>query len=122
MRGHAVGGPLALALPVDAAIPIRLNAASRLTHSASAANSYQPTPLQRTRLVLLLGILDAEAAGFSKRDIATHLVYPRMPALRGAMWKASTERRRIHRLSLEAARLRDHGIPDLLHARLHRPG
>jgi len=70
----------------------------------------------------MLGILDAMCEGEPKRVIADALVYPHMAPLHGAAWKASAERRRIHRLCLEAARLRDVGVRDLLHGRLHPPG
>lgn len=123
LKGGSGDAPLALALPVDAAMPIRLGAASRLAHAAGPqAASYQPTPLQRSRLRLLLDILDAEAAGLPKRAIAETLVYPHMRDLHGAAWKASAERRRVHRLCEEAARIRDSGVRDLLHARLHPAG
>lgn len=101
-------------LPIDASTPIRLDAAARLTHRAGAAQTFAPTELQRGRLTLLLRILDAEEAGLSKREIAQALVYPNLPALHGATWKGSAERRRVHRLSLDAARLRDAGGRDLL--------
>jgi hypothetical protein len=114
--------PRALALPIDAAMPIRLDAASRLTRSGGSVLGYQPTPLQRARLTLLLRVLDAEAAGEPKRAIAAKIIYPHMPTLHGAAWKASTERRRTHRLCQEAMRLRDEGVLDLLHKRLHPPG
>jgi hypothetical protein len=114
--------PLALLLPVDTEMSIRLDAAARLTHRPGATAAYSPTPFQRTRLVLLLHILDAVEVGMSKREIARRLIYRHMPDLHGATWKGSSERRRIHRLALEAVRLRDDGIGDLLHGRLHRPG
>lgn len=123
LKGRSGEAPLALALPVDAAMPIRLGAASRLAHSSAGPTaSYQPTSLQRTRLAMLLHILDAEADGLPKRAIAETLVYPHMRTLHGAAWKASAERRRVHRLCEEAVRLRDAGVPDLLHARLRSAG
>jgi len=104
-------------------MPIRLGAASRLAHTgAGQTPSYHPTPMQRSRLVLFLDILDAEAANMPKRAIAETLVYRHMRALHGADWKASAERRRVHRLCEEAARLRDAGVADLLHARLRPAG
>jgi hypothetical protein len=121
-RTHHPSQPLALILPFDADMPIRLEAAARLTRTGGSAVAYSPTPLQRTRLVLLLHILDASGEGLSKRDIARDLIYPNLPDLRGAMWKGSSERRRTHRLVLEALRLRDSGFGDLLHARLHPAG
>lgn len=123
LRGKGGIAPLALALPVDAAMPIRLGAASRLAHAGTGrAATYQPTSQQRTRLALLLDILDAEAEGLAKRTIAETLVYPHMRDLHGAAWKASAERRRVHRLCEEAARIRDFGVRDLLHARLRPAG
>lgn len=122
LRAPDRGQPLTLLLPVDTEMSIRLDAAARLTHSAGATAAYSPTPLQRTRLVLLIHILDAIDEGLSKREIARRLIYRNMPELRGATWKGSSERRRIHRLALEALRLRDNGVADLLHGRLHPPG
>lgn len=121
VRSGDDGLPFALALPIDAAMPLRLGAAARLAR-APTGSAYQPTPLQRGRLALLLRILDAEQAGLAKRDIASTLIYPRMRPLLGAAWKASAERRRTHRLCEEALRLRDHGIADLLHGRTRTAG
>jgi hypothetical protein len=122
---HATDGDaqLALALPVDAAMAIRIGAASRLAHATTGpASGYQPTAIQRSRLAMLLRILDAEQAGMPKREIAATLIYPHMSDLHGAAWKASAERRRTHRLRDEAVRLRDAGIADLLHGRLRPTG
>lgn len=122
VRAPEARQPLELTIPLDQAMPVRLDAASRLAHSGSRSTLYVPTSLQRTRLVLLLNILDAMEGGLSKREIAHQLVYPLAPALHGAAWKGSTERRRTHRLCLEAARLRDRGFSELLHARLRPAG
>jgi hypothetical protein len=115
-------GALALILPVDASMPIRLDAAARLTDHGVLRSAYQPTALQRARLMLFLGILDAEAAGWSKRQIADRMVYSRMRPLHGAAWKASAERRRTIRLWREAGGLRDGGYRELLYARMRAPG
>lgn len=101
---------------------IRLDAAARFTHTAGATAIFSPTPLQRARLVVLLHILDAISDGLSKREIAEHLIYRNLPDLHGATWKGSAERRRIYRLALDAARLRDGGGRDLLRARVHATG
>jgi hypothetical protein len=122
VRGGSLDRPLTLELPCDELLGIRLDAASRLVPVAKAATGYLPTRLQRSRLVLLLRILDAEQAGLSKHAIAERLMYPHMRRLHGATWKGSAERRRTYRLCQEAARLRDQGVFDLLKGQLHPPG
>lgn len=64
-----------------------------------------PTDYQRQRLVKLLRISDAQAAGASLRDIAYVIVFPHHWPIAGAAWRGSCERRTCLRLAAEARRL-----------------
>jgi hypothetical protein len=116
-------GDLALILPLDAALPVRLSAASRLAGAPQrGGRQHLPTSSQRRRLALLLALLDADSAGLSRHAIAERLLFRHMRPLHGAEWKGSAERRHTYRLWAEAIRLRDGGYRHLLHGRLHRTG
>lgn len=73
------------------------------------------TALQSARFDLMLAMLHAEASGASLRDLGA-LAYPVLPRLNAAEWKASSERRRTHRLLTQAKALRDGGYRVLLAA------
>lgn len=115
------GCPLTYAIPVDLAARRRLIAARAFHASCFAAgDSFRsarpcpPTHYQRRRLVLLLALSDAAAAGRSQRDMAFALVFPNHAPRSGADWKTSSERRGTQRLLLEARRMTAHGYRTLL--------
>ncbi|MBK8631492.1 MAG: DUF2285 domain-containing protein [Sphingomonadales bacterium] len=103
----------------DPCAALRLAAAARferVTHRTSLNSSHDaaPSAYRRSRLVQLLGILDALADGASPRDLAFSLVFPRQSALVGATWKGSGERRHTLRLVADARRMVDSGYRNLL--------
>ena len=77
-----------------------------------------PTPFQRSRLNLMLRILDclANDAGNPNpiREIGQLIVYPRTRFASAAEWKTSSERRRTQRLVQEAKSLVNGGYLALL--------
>ena len=75
---------------------------------------YHLTSYRQHRLIQLLTLLDAHAAGLALRQIAFALVFPRNQPLTGAAWKGSGERRHTHRLLGEAQRMCREGYRTLL--------
>lgn len=106
---------------------LRLQAASALRHwiadeTPAAGRTVRPTFYQAQRLDQLLAILDLrrEAPLVTSHEIAKRLVYPRLSVGRGAVWKASAERRRTQRLIREAEALVAGGYRALLAGRMGR--
>ncbi|MEJ6011132.1 DUF2285 domain-containing protein [Novosphingobium aquae] len=83
-----------------------------------------PTPFQRSRLNLMLRILDylADSAGNPNpiREISQLIVYPRTKLASAAEWKTSSERRRTQRLVNEAKSLMNGGYHALLKGELRQ--
>jgi hypothetical protein len=104
----AAGEPLAIILPIDQQFDLRHRAAGRFFRRLRGLSAGPPppglavTPFQRSRLALLLNILDRLASGSSKREIARDVIYPGFDPASAAEWKASAERRRTQRLCDEA--------------------
>lgn len=117
------GKSLAVLLPVDTDMALRLAAAERFerllrdTTTGPPPPGWRMTPFQRLRLTLLLHILDARRAGASHREIAMSRIYPKSATLAGAAWKGSPERRRTQRLLDEAVALMQGGYRSLLRGR-----
>lgn len=116
----------AYAVPLNADCLPRLAAVTRLAQAACRKrcsplrglhSSANPTTYQSRRLIQLLAIHDAQAAGASPRDLAFGLVFRGHPPLAGALWKGSSERRHVLRLIAEARRLVASGYRQIL---LHR--
>ena len=125
LRGARRDGPLAAIVPFDAMTATRLAALSdfdRWRRGASAPAAVpRLTAYQAQRLDLLLSILDLrQAARATSHAIASRLVYPRLATGRGAVWKASPERRRTQRLIREAEALVAGGYRALLSGRAGR--
>jgi hypothetical protein len=115
------GASLAILLPplADALRAAACDAARRMFVGLSVAEplaAMRPSALQRRRLAVLLGVLDASLAGASNREIGTGIVYPWLAGTDAAAWKAMSERRRVQRLVAEAHALADHGYRGLLTA------
>ncbi|MDB5575375.1 MAG: hypothetical protein JWR80_551 [Bradyrhizobium sp.] len=114
---------LAVLIPADDHYPLRSAVAARLLRRLEGRApgdlppGLWPTPFQRHRMALLLNLLDASLAGAGPRDIAMHLVYPRMSRLRATAWKDSPERRRTRLLIKEAVALMRGGYRTLLAGR-----
>lgn len=99
---------MAIILPIDRQFDLRHRAAARFFRRVCGLSAGPPppglavTPFQRSRLALLLNILDRLASGGSKREIARDVIYPGFDPASAAEWKASAERRRTQRLCDEA--------------------
>ncbi|MGI9359969.1 MAG: DNA -binding domain-containing protein [Parasphingorhabdus sp.] len=99
---------LTSSIPLDTTAPQRSAASERFCrflmhqHRRKLASGIVPTTYQRSRLILLLRLLDAEQEGLSRRKMAFTILYPHHIAMRSAEWKASNERRRFYRMLEEA--------------------
>ena len=108
-------------VPADQGVAVRLAAThSFARHLRGCSNGDPPTQLsptafQHQRLALLLRLIDADLAQFTRREMAFTLVYPHNEPLNGAAWKCSNERRRTLRLIDEASVMMHGGFRDLLH-------
>jgi hypothetical protein len=69
---------------------------------------------RRARLVLLLRVLDAYAAGAKPREIAAAFLDPAAASIPSLEWKSSAMRRKAKRLIKEALVLRNGGYLKLL--------
>ncbi|WP_310531302.1 DUF2285 domain-containing protein [Novosphingobium sp.] len=111
-------------IQTDDLIAVRIAALQWLHHSLQDSPSYPgpnclfPTPFQRSRLKLMLRILDylADNAGYPNpiREVSQLIVYPRTKFASAAEWKTSSERRRTQRLINEAKSLVNGGYRALL--------
>lgn len=122
LRGGPPGASLAAVIPFDDMAETRIEAVHDLARwlqgLPSSPPAAWPTVYQAQRLDLLLAILDLrEGAGVTSHEVARRLVYPRMTIRRGAVWKASPERRRTQRLIREAEALAGGGYRALLKGR-----
>lgn len=108
--------PLAILAPLDADLPVRLDAALRLWRRLTQGATEPPgtlTPQRRARLVETLRALDARLAGASTREIASALFgAERVPP--GPEWKAHDLRSRTKRLVATGLALMNGDYRDLL--------
>lgn len=118
LREPAAGVPLAILLPL-AAPPAR-RAAADAAHSllaelpGLASSTHRPSAFQCHRFTMLLRVLDAAQAGLTNREIGTSILYPWLAGIDAQAWKASSERRRVQRLTAEARHLMTSGYRQLL--------
>lgn len=119
LRRSLARGLDSIVIPRDPNAIVRLAATARferamLGHRPGPDRAGSPSTYRRLRLVQLLAIHDAQAAGADTRDLAFGLVFPRHRPLVGAIWKGSSERRHTLRLVAEARRLVTTGYRNLL--------
>jgi hypothetical protein len=112
---------MAFIIPADCTSAVRMAATQRVERrllqradGLAQLPELSPTPFQRRRLALLLRLIDADHAHFTRREMAYSLVYPRHKQLSGDLWKGSNERRRTQRLIDEAMRMMRGGYRELL--------
>ncbi|HEY9092250.1 DUF2285 domain-containing protein [Parasphingorhabdus sp.] len=107
-------------IPLDSTAPQRSAASERfcrfLMHQRrrKLATGIAPTAYQRSRLIVLLRLLDAEQEGLSRRKLAFSILYPHYITMRSAEWKASNERRRFYRMLEDAHFLCEAGYRSML--------
>lgn len=112
--------PSAVVLPFDSAFELRLDVASRLyrrlrgRRTGLLPRALQLTPMQRSRLTLLLHAFDFHEAGAGPRDIASALIDAKEAALPAIEWKSSAARRKANRLIHDAIALVNGGYLKLL--------
>jgi Uncharacterized conserved protein (DUF2285) len=110
---------LAVILPISVELALGLASAARFDRLLRCVPTghlweYQPTSFKRNRLVLQLGLLDAEVVGASRREMASALLYRNSTPMGRAEWKGSSQRRRTHRMIDEAKYMMAHGYRNLL--------
>lgn len=119
----APGAKVAIVLPLDDDLELRVGAAVRLFRRLRGFNGGPLPPrlaltaFQRLRLVLLLNVFDRLGGGASKREIACDVIYPGLDPGSASEWKASAERRRTQRLCDEAKAMVAAGYRRLLGGR-----
>jgi hypothetical protein len=110
----------AVILPLDDACELRIDIASRLyrrlrgKRTSLLPRALQLTPMQRTRLILLLHAFDFHDAGGGPRDIAAALIDTKEASLPAIEWKGSAARRKANRLIRDAITLVNGGYLKLL--------
>lgn len=120
VKCHIKSSVLVAHIPLNSRYEIRTAASENLYRLIFALPSLakraglSPTRYQRTRLVQLLQLLDAEEAGMRRRDMAYQILYPNHDIPGNTMWKASNERRRFYRMLEDAHFLSDNGYRHLL--------
>lgn len=116
----AMAGRLALHLPLDEHLPLRLASARRLYHRLNGRPggpmppAWRLTPARRRRLILMLRALDGHLAGATYRDIAAALLDPDSAQLPARLWKTDSTRARAIRLVADAVALMRGGYRTLL--------
>ena len=120
MRDLQPNASLVVIIPADRNFAQRIAAATRFERGLRGAvcgqppPDYRPTAFQRSRLILLINLLDAERAGASRREMASGLLYRNGASMGRAEWKGSSQRRRTHRMIDEAKHMMAGGYRDLL--------
>ena len=112
---EAMAGPLAAVIPLDATLPARLAALSRLWRSLARSDplSDDPvTPQRRTRMKAMLRALDGRIDGAAYRDIAVALYGAARVA--AAPWKSSALRDTTLRLVRDGRAMASGGYQALL--------
>ena len=111
---------LAVVIPADHHFALRIAAVARFERRLRGVayghppSEYRPTAFQRSRLFLLINLLDAENEGASRREMASTLLYRNSVPMGRAEWKGSSQRRRTHRMIGEAKQMMSRGYRDLL--------
>lgn len=115
-----IAGRLALHLPLDEYLPLRL-ASTRRLYNRLKGRSGGPMPVvwcltqaKRRRLILMLRALDGHLAGATYRNIATVLRDPDSAHLPARLWKTAATRARAIRLVADAVSLMQGGYRTLL--------
>lgn len=110
--------PLALHLPLDGNLHIRLASAERLRrHILGLAAGPPPlllTSLQQSHLLIMLRAWDGRMDGVRARELATVLIDPDVDAYSAALWSDSRQRRQIGRWLSDAESLISGGYLRLL--------
>lgn len=115
------GRRLAALIPLDGNFRLRLESALRFHRHLLGERAGPPprrvelTPLQRSRLVLMLRAIDGRHTGASYREIATVLLDPAVSAMPARDWKVSAPHSRVFRLVKDAVALVSGGYRKLLH-------
>lgn len=118
---------LSYVLPADAALDVRLAAASAFHGTMAGRQCRSPHALlgpsrhQRYRLGLLLAILDRfDRPGQTPtvRTLAEDVIFPGLDCGPAIAWKTSSHRRQAQRLLAEAHRMARYGFREML---AHRP-
>jgi len=112
---------LAVLIPLDGDFSLRLESARRF-HRRLLGQAAGPlprridlTPLQRSRLILMLRAVDGHFAGASYREIAAALLDPAVGTMPARDWKTSAPHSRVYRLVKDAVALVRGGYRKLLH-------
>ncbi len=119
-EGADMAGRLALRLPLDEHLPLRLASAQRLHHRLKGRTggpmppTWRLTPAKRRRLILMLRALDGHLDGATYRDIATVLLDRDSAQLPARLWKTAATRARAIRLVADAVALMQGGYRMLL--------
>lgn len=120
LREPQPNASLAVVIPADRNFAQRIAAVTRFEGRLRGAvcgqlpPGYRPTNFQRSRLFLLINLLDAESEGASRREMASTLIYRNSAPMGRAEWKGSSQRRRTHRMIDEARHMMTRGYRDLL--------
>ena len=114
------GHKLAVLIPLDGDFRLRVEGALRF-HRRLLGERAGPlprrltlTPLQRSRLILMLRAIDGRFAGASYREIAAVLLDPDVARIPARDWKASALHARVYRLVRDAFSLVNGGYRKLL--------
>lgn len=115
------GGEAGFILRHDPWLKSRISAIrdfNKALEGAETLRPTRPTKYQRTRLELLLAILDSlflpDGRRRTLRQLAQTVIYPRSELGRAIEWKSSSERRHTQRLVSEAHHLMRDGYRALL--------
>lgn len=111
---------LAVLLPLDAIIDLRIEAVIRLVRrlrgrsAGPLPRTLDLTPQRRARLIQLLHALDFRLVGAGPREIATALLDAKAATLPAIEWKSSATRRKANRLIRDSQSLMNGGYRKLL--------
>jgi hypothetical protein len=119
--GADAARPLAVALPIDTAVELRLDVAKRFCRrlrgkrTGLTPSALRLTTLQRTRLIQLLHAFDVRSDGGGPRNVAVEVLNAAGEASLPAIeWKSSAARRKANRLIRDALTIVNGGYLMLL--------
>lgn len=116
-----VAAPLAAIIPLDRAVPIRVDAVlrlwQRLVGQATPPAAAPLTQQKRRRMILMVRALDGWQHRASYRDLAAALLDTDVLRQSRREWQTSSRRAQIIRIVRDAIRHRDGGYRDLLGGR-----